>query len=1431
MYQTLNVAMDAPGDTQVDPEIFREFTSGLLGSNSMLGVAQAPFGSVAEEGSSESTGDLVVVSSQEQRSGGITSPMTLHDDPETQYQDHYAETSPLKLLQTPGAYASRKRDSQGQLLSSVAKTNDTPGTVLSASAFFGFDNTAETSGMSLTQAFNATQAKTSPAVAHPSEDVVFQRPSPNFAHARHTSPGAAISSPIKINGRRQPVSDPILRSSSEPRAEYESMKHSQERRSRNHVDEEVGSLERQDSWEVPTGIEKHIVRQKAKDKIEKEAARSLAAVTAPNNTRRRHRKRGLVSMRASTTSPLKNASTERASYHGSYDGASAETPYELSQPPPILDDEDSCDELSHEDLFNRRPALANQVKDDGLEQPVQVPYTSSHPPHAFAGHSSRSHSERDVSPLRMPESQSRASTSQPLPKSLSRLRSSKETEVVMDSQPDSSQQPGPLRYPSSPSTNQYSINQTTMLPRSGLMSSPMSSMIPMPPKTSSPQVGLVREEEPLEGPEVRVPSSPPLVAPDAELTYDEHTYDEQDLGGDGAIDNDVIMEDEEDDELPTPRNDYDDGVDMASQGGEDEDIAGMDKSDEVPETLEYSKGHKDEIHPIHAEDVSNKNVNVPVDPTQPRKHPPVQEIAMLEETQPSLFPAVHNDTHVHNAGGDDVNPNKGAVPSDQAIQLAGDNEERPVHEGNELPTLSQARGVDSTANDGKPEPAPVIAKGASLLDIANLPDTQRSVDLEEIDLPQLSVDDNADDHLDTILARDSLLRPQKKRRTTYSSNKFPCNQITYKDPSSDASTHLLHQEPALHTPGWSPPTTQDQVAQGAQAAAHALNSVRLGQPAMLKSTARFKPAQPQTPRKGALKSVNKALLSKSPGKTSPNAALQESVAEPTTPSRSTGTVDADLASHIATTVDDEDEQIKDVKTHETQREVSAATDTFVETPTGEPPLPNRVFAFWPGINYYYPATCLGRVDSHRLRIRFDDGNETVLENIQVRALDLRAGDQVKVDLPGMKKMAYVVVGFKDKVDLEDPALESPITTRHGYATVVLEGKQRDSIPAGATLRSKERVDIAVANIYLTSQLWARMKDRIFHVMPGSTPIKTHSQAGTPKTIDSAIHGSIVPRRSITGPSFRDSNARASSVASSARSHGSVFLNMAFAITSTNEKIVNKDGLGKIITSNGGLLVEEGFHELFDTDSYDAPASSVGSNHTPYSSIHGLQLKAKRKDLHFVALIAPSHSRSPKYIQALSLNIPCLHLRWIHDSIAAGHALPFAKYLLPAGVSTFLDPDGVVRSRDMPTYDPTADHVTFAQMIKDRGLLFRDQSVLIVTEENTQEPYIFVTHAMGATDVGQCNDLDEAKDSVESGAWDWVYVDTKPGDLAAAASFIFGKSKGKGSRKAATKKRKRDSELANSEPLARSGVVGEKAVRVVCGEFVIQSLILGALIEE
>jgi len=89
----------------------------------------------------------------------------------------------------------------------------------------------------------------------------------------------------------------------------------------------------------------------------------------------------------------------------------------------------------------------------------------------------------------------------------------------------------------------------------------------------------------------------------------------------------------------------------------------------------------------------------------------------------------------------------------------------------------------------------------------------------------------------------------------------------------------------------------------------------------------------------------------------------------------------------------------------------------------------------------------------------------------------------------------------------------------------------------------------------------------------------------------------------------------------------------------------------------------------------------------------------------------------------------------------------------------------------------------------------------------------------------------ASDMLTSGKWDWVYVDNGEGGVAEAAAMLLGTEKpvANGKSKKA-KKRKRDETEVQEELLVKGEVNGHK-VKITCAEFVIQSLILGALIEE
>jgi hypothetical protein len=497
-------------------------------------------------------------------------------------------------------------------------------------------------------------------------------------------------------------------------------------------------------------------------------------------------------------------------------------------------------------------------------------------------------------------------------------------------------------------------------------------------------------------------------------------------------------------------------------------------------------------------------------------------------------------------------------------------------------------------------------------------------------------------------------------------------------------------------------------------------------------------------------------------------------------------------------------------------------------------MPNRLFAKWGGQGFF-TATCVGRADAHRVHVRFDEGNEGPLETIHVRSLDLRIGDQVKVDQTGMKKHGYVVVGFKDKID-DTEGYEYPQTDCHGYATVILEEKQRDSL-AHLNMEQPKTVSAPIGKLYLTNQMWSKFHDRAFNLSPSGSP--SASTVATPTGASNNLATPSFSRRGTMGVSFlKESINRAGSVASSTRTSSTVFSNMVFAISFTLQSS-DRDGIVRMITSNGGQILEDGFQELFadiDFDALSAPKRKVPA--TPPAGPDELILKKEFKDLRFTALISDSHSRRTKYVQALALNIPCLHLRWIQDSVSASRPLTFSKYLLPAGLSTFLDPTGIVRSRTMQSYDPAVEDLSFNNIVRERGLLFSGHRVLMVTGKSKQalekrKPYLFLTHVLGPESIGRCTDLETAKNMIKKESWDWVYVDDGPSGVLDVAGFLFTgakpatKSVGKGK---AGKKRKR-AEAEEPEVMVMSGMLGGKKIHVACDEFVIQSLILGALVDE
>jgi hypothetical protein len=296
----------------------------------------------------------------------------------------------------------------------------------------------------------------------------------------------------------------------------------------------------------------------------------------------------------------------------------------------------------------------------------------------------------------------------------------------------------------------------------------------------------------------------------------------------------------------------------------------------------------------------------------------------------------------------------------------------------------------------------------------------------------------------------------------------------------------------------------------------------------------------------------------------------------------------------------------------------------------------------------------------------------------------------------------------------------------------------------------------------------------------------------------------------------------------------LFENMAFAISFQSRKpgegndqySTRKDvsvTVQKRIKQAGGMILEHGFDELFEALSMGTPPGSRASSPATDSDIN---LTTEGLATGFTALIADGHSRKVKYMQALALGLPCVAARWVTTCLDRNELVDWAPYLLCAGQSAFLG--DAIRSRSLPPYDAAT--ALLPDVIRARAKLLEGSRVLAVVKkalENKKMAYVFLARVLGAS-LTRVYTVDEARAEMraaeEAGdTFDWVYVDGKADEEALFAVSGPATTAGGGG---GGKKRKRVSAAASF--VAQPPV---KRVRTLSDELVIQSLILGRLIED
>ena len=477
--------------------------------------------------------------------------------------------------------------------------------------------------------------------------------------------------------------------------------------------------------------------------------------------------------------------------------------------------------------------------------------------------------------------------------------------------------------------------------------------------------------------------------------------------------------------------------------------------------------------------------------------------------------------------------------------------------------------------------------------------------------------------------------------------------------------------------------------------------------------------------------------------------------------------------------------------------------------------PNRVFAHFNGTSSaYHPATCLEMYggEEPRYSVRFDDGTMDTISAYGIKRLELRVGDVIKVDVPGARMKNYIVLGMQDlhrsatPPDPETPSRRGrkhstndaafPETDIYGFATVLASPKQREG--------KGDEIAIPLTQIYLTQTLWTAYKNRQYTHVPGKSPFVTGLQTPSDRPSTPSTPSSRTRRTKSSGLN------RSRTMASVSRE--GIFENMVFAVTNIDRTEDNKR-VKDTILSSGGVVLENGFEELFNIPTLNRTTSPVENTNESF------QITAAAQDVGFTCLIADRHCRRAKFIQALALGIPCLATRWVYDCINKQQVLPWGPYLLPSGESSFLG--GAVRSRNLHPF--LADTAALSHMVNNRPRLLNGASVLLIMEkgqEGLMKQHTLIAHALGAKKVCRAVSEEEAMKVVADAQtvdepWDWVFSYDKEKEIE--KRLIGGSSSGR------KRKRGRESEA--------SDVVRKSRTRVMGNEFVIQSLILGMLVDE
>lgn len=485
---------------------------------------------------------------------------------------------------------------------------------------------------------------------------------------------------------------------------------------------------------------------------------------------------------------------------------------------------------------------------------------------------------------------------------------------------------------------------------------------------------------------------------------------------------------------------------------------------------------------------------------------------------------------------------------------------------------------------------------------------------------------------------------------------------------------------------------------------------------------------------------------------------------------------------------------KDAALATTDRTSATTNDaTTVSTPTaqsGSLIAPQMVFAYYNDRGRaYYPAKCLQKGDDSKYTIKWPGyAQPEIMEQHKLCSLDLRAGDEVKVDLDGYPKTTYIIRELL-KQDTRDENLTEVVTDVCGHTHTIVQAKVGQKV-------DKPR-PIPIGNLYIMRNTFDRTLKRpqcfqgVSLVPDIATPgISTPSIRASTPTTPSSRSRKILKAEAVSIPIATDG----------------IFTSMAFCLSYTSNE-TSLQQITKLLLENGGTILPTSFHDLVDDD---------------------MSVKARFENFGFAALLTDRHSRKPKYMEALAFGLPCLSGRWVEACIKVQKIVDWRDYLLPAGESAELE--GAVRSRTNVL--PEIGVSSLKEILRHRQQLFAHSTMIFVAGKGKSSDahalHLSFVRVMGVEHIEKVADLAAAKEKLldlsKSNVQNTIWLMVPDKDREAAKSVVKGMLKGT---ETVSKSNRRSSGKAVIDD-GRNTAVHKLNAKVADKEFVMQSLIMGRL---